>query len=154
MKAKAITQIFFLGSMLFLFATTAVAAPVFFEWGGEKIVKEMDLPNTPTFQRPDGTYVDVGYRYKQVAIFFIPIWNYDEKWCGYIGNDKTYLDMDRKDLSVLAEAASLKLPDEPVLPLWDSIGGKLLFLLILVLYFGYQWLDSSKKKENANNAQS
>jgi len=144
MKAKVVTQVFVLISLLFLFATPAVAAPVFFQWGGEKIVKEMDLPDTPTFQIPDGTYLDVGYRYKQISVFFIPIWNYDEKWCGYIGNDKQYLDLSRNELSILAEAASLKLPDEPSLPLWDSIGGKLLFLLILVLYFGYQWLGSTK----------
>lgn len=143
MKAKAIPVAFLLCSMLLFFTPSVNATPVVFEWGGEQIVKVMDLPNTPSFQRADGSYADVGVRYKQVAIFFVPVWNYDVKWCGYIGSDKEYLDLDKDDLSELAEAASLKLPDTPSLPLWDSIGGKLVFGLVLALYFGYQ----AKKEE-------
>jgi len=59
MKYEVLTQVFVLFSLLFLFGTPAVAVPVFVQWGGEKIVKEMDRPDTTTFQRPDRNYLDV-----------------------------------------------------------------------------------------------
>ena len=118
-------------------ATASVAAPVlsfFYEWGGEKIIKVMDLPNTETFKNEEGAYVDVGCIYKQISIVWIPLWNYDVRWCGYIGEGPNYLIMEEKNLSQLASQASLELPDGPSLPLWDSVGGKLLLVIAGVVY--------------------
>ncbi len=113
----------------------------------------MDLPDSSTFQRPDGKYIDVGYRYQQFTILFIPVWNYNEKWCGYIGSDKEYIDFDKGALSEFAGTAGLKLPDNPSLPLWDSVGGKLLFGLILTLLHSKKILSSADKKEVAVKSQ-
>ncbi len=153
MRAQAITRMLFGSAMLFLFTAPAYSAPVFYSWGGEKIIKIMDFPDSSDLQRLDGNYVDAGYRYQQVTIFFIPVWNYNEKWCGYIGNDNEYLDLDRQSLSELAEAAGLSLPESPSLPFWDSIGGKLLLGVILLMYFGYKGSGAEKKGEEIGQPQ-
>ncbi|HEX9737250.1 MAG TPA: hypothetical protein VGG06_35245 [Thermoanaerobaculia bacterium] len=128
-------------------ALPAHAAPVLFGWGGEKIAKVMDLPDTPDFRMDSGEYIDVGYRYKQLTIFFIPVWNYDEHWCGYIGRDNRYLSLDRSDLADLVATAGLQLSDSPSKPFWDAVGGKLLIGFILLAYFGLQIRGRSPQRE-------
>lgn len=118
--------------------TTARSAhagiPVFFSWGGEKVVKVGDFPDTEDFKTSDGKYLDPGYRYKQISIFFVPIWNYGRRWCGYVGDSRTYLDLSKDDLEVFANAAGLKLPATPSLPFWESYGGKLLFVVVFAFF--------------------
>src|SRR4051812_14379035 len=104
----------------------ANAVPIFFSWGGEKIIKIANFPNTAEFKSREGKHIDAGYRYKQISIFFmpacfIPAWNYDGQWCGYIGESDHYLDLSR---TVLTNLSSIKLSDSPSLPFWDSYGGK------------------------------
>ncbi len=154
MKVKTMVRKLIMCLILFLFSTPAFSLPVFYQWGGEKIIKIIDLPDSPAFQKTDGKYIDIGYRYQQLNIFFIPIWNYNEKWCGYIGSDKEYLDLDKKYLSELAETAGLKLPDSPSLPIWDYIGGKLLFGLVFALSYGKKIFGNSEKKEASVELQS
>jgi DNA-directed RNA polymerase subunit RPC12/RpoP len=129
-------------AILILLALPAHAAPVFFTWGGETIVKAVELPDTPDFQRPDGAYIDIGYRYQQVTFFFIPLWNYNEKLCGYIGSDSEYLDGDEAEISALAAEAQVQLPAGITLPFWDSVGGKLLVAAIVLLYIAVKRRDS------------
>lgn len=124
-------------TFLFLVFTSPAQAdgiPLLFGWGGEKIIKIMDFPDTPEFQRVEGHYIDAGVVYKQIDIFYIPIWNYDIRWCGYIGSDDNYLEIDYETLSAFAEAANLTLPRKPPLPLKDSVGGKLLLGFILLAF--------------------
>jgi len=109
----------------------ADAIPIFFSWGGEKIIKVANFPDTEGFKTLEGKHLDAGYRYKQISLFFIPVWNYDGKWCGYIGESDHYLDISKTDL---ADLASINLPDSPSLPFWDSYGGKLLLLGILLVF--------------------
>ncbi len=138
----AVVASFFL--LLFSVSPT-YAAPVIFGFGGEKIVKVADLPDLPEFT-DNGQHFDAGFRFKQLTIFFIPIWNYDEHWCGYIPSDPDhYLDLDYDDLAQLASAASVAIPDDPALPFWDQYGGKLLFLAIALLYGGYRLMMTSRR---------
>ena len=115
----------------------AAKVPVFFSWGGEQIIKVADFPDTEDFKALDGKYLDPGYRYKHISLFFVPIWNYSGQWCGYVGDSDHYLDLDKAELDVLAGAAGaagVKLPATPSLPFWDSYGGKLLLLAVFAFF--------------------
>lgn len=131
MSKKAI----FTFAIVLLFASSVSAIPLFFSWGGEKIVKVTDFPNNPDFQTETGEYIDAGYKYKQVTIFFIPVWSYGGEWVGYIGSDKQYWQIGYSDLKEAAESAGLELSNSKI-SFWDAIGGKILFIFLLVVYFG------------------
>ena len=136
---KSMLTIVFLG----LLSASVQAAPVILGWGGEEIIKVADFPNTEEFENGRGEYFDAGYVYKQVTIFFIPVWNYDGKWVGYVGEKNSYLQLKKAELDRLAAKANVRLPETPALPFWDSIGGKLVFGLILLLYLGWKFLSAS-----------
>src|SRR5215203_2222658 len=136
---KSILTIVVLG----LLSASAQAAPVIFGWGGQEIIKVADFPNTAEFEYARGEYIDAGYAYKQVTIFFIPVLNYDIKWVGYVGEKNGYLQLKKAELDRLAAKANVRLPETPALPVWDSIGGKLVFGLILLLYIGWKFLSAS-----------
>jgi len=136
---KSMLTIVFLG----LLSASVQAAPVILGWGGEEIIKVADFPNTEEFENGRGEYFDAGYVYKQVTIFFIPVWNYDGKWVGYVGEKNGYLQLKKAELDSMAAKANVRLPETPSLPFWDSIGGKLVFGLILLLYLGWKFLSAS-----------
>ena len=121
---------------LFAAVSSARAAkiPVFFSWGGEQIIKVADFPDTDTFKLRDGKYLDPGYRYKCFSLFFVPVWNYDGQWCGYVGDSRHYLNLDKAKLDVFANVAGVKLPAAPSLPFWDAYGGKLLLLAVVAFF--------------------
>ncbi len=123
--------------LFFLSITSLNATPAFiFSWGGEKVAKVADFPDNNNFKNIEGRYFDAGVRYKQVSILFIPLWNYEKKWCGYL-TDEYYIDLTKKDLDELASIAGVTLPDEAELSFWEKIGGKLVLLALLVLYIIY-----------------
>ncbi len=137
------------------FVSQVHAKFIFFGWGDEKIIQAMDLPNTDDFYigKDDlnemfkghgitfdsSTFIDLGYRMQQITIFFIPIWNYNGKWCGYIGSDSYYMMLGAEDFDEILPAYGLSIPDKPKLPFWDEYGGKLLLgaILALYIYFSY-----------------
>ncbi len=107
----------------------AKSAPVFFGWGGETVSKVADFPDTPAFQI-DGDYTDAGVIYKQIHVFFLPLWNYDIRWAGYI-DASTYIPFTHAELQALANRAGVELPAKPSPPFWESYGGKLVLLIVL-----------------------
>jgi hypothetical protein len=136
-SASVVLAVFLLASQ----PLPAEAARGLFQWGDEAIIKVADLPDTRDYQMEDGTYVDVGIIYKSVAILFCPVWNYDMRWAGYLGSDDTYLPMEEQELRDLAATAGVTLPETFELPLWDTIGGKLVIgggLLALILFQLYK----------------
>jgi len=135
-----------------LWVTTQSAHAFFYEWDGEKIIKVMDLPNTDDFRDNDGNYVDVGVKYKQFKILFIPLWNYDKRFCGYIGQDDFYLDLAKKEIEELAADADLELPAHPQLPLWDAVGGKLVLALLIGSWILLRSSSETKEKQQLNAA--
>ncbi|WP_204153576.1 hypothetical protein [Leptolyngbya sp. CCY15150] len=137
MKIKHVC-LFFCAVTLSILATSTPAyarrrAPVIISWGGERIIKVADFPDTDIFRTTDGRYIDPGYRYKQIKLFFIPVWNYGGQWCGYIGTTEQYLDIDKAQLDVFAGFGGIQLPDTPSLPSWDAYGGKLVFLSFFII---------------------
>ena len=132
-------------AIVFLAALSASveAAPVLFGWGDEEIIKVADFPDTEDFEYSHGEYIDAGFVYKQVTVFFIPVWNYNGKWVGYLEKNENNLKLKKSELDQLAEKANVKLPESPTLPFWHSIGGKIVFGLILLLYIGWKFLPDS-----------
>lgn len=127
----------------------------FFSFGGEAMAKVQDFPDTEMFQAEDGVYVDAGCIYKQVSILFIPVWNYDIRWCGYTGEEDSYIIMTKEELDVLAKEADITLPDSPSLSFWHSFGGKLLFLVVIGGFIAYGILspDEEEEEEEAPKAE-
>ena len=61
----------------------------------ETSVKVHDLPDEfPFLVGAEQVPMDVGYCYKQLQILFVPVWNYNEHYCGYI-DDKRYSDISK-----------------------------------------------------------
>jgi len=121
----------------------------FFSFGGEAMSKVQDFPDTESFQLEDGTYVDAGCIYKQVTILFIPIWNYDIQWCGYTGDGDSYLPMTKEQLDELAKEADITLAETPSLSFWHSMGGKLVFLVVIGGLIAYGILSPDDEEEEA-----
>lgn len=127
-------------------SATSVQAkiPIFFSWGGESIEKVEEFPDNESFMSADNHFFDAGIRYKQVSIFFIPIWNYDIEWCGYI-NDQMYLDFSKEELDSFASSANIKIPNEFQLSFWTEYGGKLLFALLVGGYLFISYVGSKQE---------
>ena len=121
--------------LVFAFSSSLYSAPVFFSTGGEKLIKVRDFPDTPAFRTRSGKFVDAGYLYKQVTVFFVPVWNYEGRWVGYTGSDTRYLRISEKKLKAAAKKAGITLPDSPTLPFWDAVGGKLVIAGLALLIF-------------------
>ncbi|HNY31898.1 MAG TPA: hypothetical protein PKO15_13510 [Fibrobacteria bacterium] len=112
--------------------------PIIWSSGSEKIVKVADFPDTGVFQGNGGELLDPGYKFKQVQLFFLPVWNYGGEWCAYVGKDDTYMEMSKATLDSIAKTVNVTLPESPSLGFWNSIGGKL--VLGLALAAGAAWL--------------
>jgi len=139
---------FFSLLLIGLYAIPAYSMPVVYSWDSEKIIKVIDFPDIAAYQTQEGKYVDAGYLYKQVSLFFVPLWNYDGRWVGYIGDDGKYIQLNRQELSELAEEVNLKLPNKPTLPFWDSIGGKIIAIIfIIILLIGFMQERTEKSEE-------
>ena len=75
-KLTGVALITFILIILNAYPANAGKGFIVFGWE-EKIVKVKDLPNTVEYQNgTDGDFIDVGYKFKQINLFFIPVWNY------------------------------------------------------------------------------
>jgi hypothetical protein len=127
---------------LTLLPTKASAAPLFFSWGGDTIVKFATFPEGIPFTNVQNKHFDAGICYRQVAIFFIPVWNYDVRWCGYVSAGE-YIDMTRAEFEERATAAGVTLPSDPPIGAWDAYIGKIVFALLVG---GYVLFRMRRKK--------
>jgi len=124
--------------LMFCFAQPVLAAGIPVVWGTpEKIAKVADFPNTDAFKLDDGSYLDAGVKYKVFELFWVPLYDYDHIWAGYIGTDDSYMSVSHDKLMQLAQSAGVTLPDQPVIPFWDAWGGKFVaagLVLAFILY--------------------
>ncbi len=109
--------------------------PIPFSSGSEYITIVDELPDVEQFSTDEG-FVDIGYKYKQFWILWIPIWNYDGQYCLTTAEKDVYYEIPMDVLEEHAKEHEIKLPSNPI-PFWDKIGGKVLWLIIIVggLYF-------------------
>lgn len=118
-------------------AAPAHAKPVIYGTE-EKVIKVADLPNDERFALNPVQYLDVGYCYKQLQIFYLPVWNWNEKYCGYV-NDSTYTDTTREEFLEVAKATGLDTAwddGKPKISVWERIGGKAALGGIVLLLLG------------------
>jgi hypothetical protein len=119
----------------------------FFSWNGEKIIKVAELPEF--YKNKEGKHVDIGYRYQQFKICFIPIWNYNESWCGYIeGDTDYYINWSKSKVSDIAKKNNITLPVNSPIDFYDNYGGKLLFAAIIIVLVFYEILKNQRKEIN------
>lgn len=137
---------------LMSFYNAEAKMPVFFSWGGENTSKVADFPDDETFKVEEGSYVDAGCIYKQITIFFIPVWNYDLRWCGYVEGSESYIPLTKTELDEYAAIGEVTLPDAPSISFWNSIGGKLVFLLIIGAFVAYAILSPDEEEEEAKDS--
>ena len=150
LKKSLIKCSLFLVALLSISTSAFAGPPVFFSWGGETIEKIADFPRTSEFQNGKN-HIDPGIRYKQIEIFFLPIYQYDFKYCGVIeGQKDSYLDLSKNDLDDLAKDAHINIPNTIDLGFWKEWGGRIILVLISIIYFGYahfsKKLESESKK--------
>lgn len=139
---KLITPIF---ALLLLFPCHVFAGAGFFSYGGESIVQLADLPDTEEYQTPDGEYADIGYIYKSVSVFYVPIWNYDGRLVMMLSGQDSYIDIGADQIEMFALQAGVTLPPAPYLDFWQRIGGKLTFIVGVIL-FGLKLRNKSLKQ--------
>ena len=90
----------------------------------DALVRAVDLPDTPEFQREDGKYVDLGYRHQ--------VWG-EGQWIGYIDSD-TYLKLSAEQVAMLLLVAGIdQLPPVPAVP----VSIRLVQGLFIVGIFGF-----------------
>lgn len=130
MKKLALTTFFAAA----LFSAPAYAAkPLFFGYG-DHIKKVAELPNINELHTNKG-YLDVGYCYSQLSIVFIPVWNWNERYCGYVSSD-TYTDASKEDLLEISKVlnADTSWDDgKSKLSMWERVWGKVVFGVVLLL---------------------
>ena len=129
--------------MIFLsvFGSTAFAksAPVLFSWGGDSFYKVADLPDTYQYQF-NSDYVDIGVKYSEIQIFFLPVWQYDMKYVAVIPNNSdSYYDLSNEEVMELAKSASISIPpiSQVKLDFWTAWGGKMVLALLIALFVLY-----------------
>lgn len=115
----------------------------------EKVIKLAELPNVDELAvdtTPAGyqaivaakSFLDVGYCYKQLQVVFLPVWNWDERYCGYV-NDNTYADVSLEELRTFAKALSADTAwddGKAKISLWERVGGKAALVGIIGLLLG------------------
>jgi hypothetical protein len=141
---------FFAFLAAFILVAQGASAFVEFSWGGEKITLIADLPDTDYFKIDDKA-VDIGIIYKQFKLVFIPVINYDKRWCLF--SEGSYWKSDKAAIDKIAAEAGITLPSAMKLPFWDAWGGKLILLGILaaiVLYAVFDILRQKSKDEKIN----
>lgn len=136
---------------LFLFAIVDVKAgglPIIYS-NGETFENILDLPDSEEFQFEYSErlyYGDLGIKYEQFCLFWLPLFNYGEKryvlFCER-KDDYVYVELSDDDISFLQEIyGNSVIPSTPQLSFWNEWGGKLVGLLVIVLILFYFRLKS------------
>lgn len=123
----------------------------------EKLEEVQDLPNDESLLEA-GTYLNLGYLYKEYGAVFVPVWNTSGTYV-LINEDKTlYYEITEAQLEELKKTYNLELKPHP-LSFWKKIGGKLVFLVVIALIlYGKFGKDSDEEpattpeNNNENNA--
>jgi hypothetical protein len=136
----------FLLAFLFLMVLGHDVHAQFLGWGGEKIVKIADLPDTPEYAI-DGNFADAGIIYKKFTFCFVPLFNYNKRWCLFSGTK--YIAMEKNELDKITAIAGITLPGKMKIPFFDAWGGKIIGIIILGIFILYMYIkaDLAKQKE-------
>jgi hypothetical protein len=145
-------KIIFVALLGFMLSANAKAGgiPVPYCSKCEYITIVADLPDSSEFYSEEYKgYMDIGYKYSQFWLVWLPIWNSDGEYVLTIKGQDVYFDITSAKLKRLAKTYNIDLSDNPI-PLWDKIGGKAVIGLIIVfaiLYYFFKDKVKSKKEE-------
>lgn len=141
---KFILSLALSGALVFAAATETYARGVIFYSTGEKLEITRDLPEDFTFE--DGTHMNLGVKYNQFSIFWIPVWNYGETTWAYVNDARdTYSDeVTPEELEMFKTEYGIDVPEKPVIGFWNRIGGKLVWLAVILALFGGTWYTKAK----------
>ncbi len=128
-------------------ASAKVRIPVCFPC--EYIETTLDLPSETDFLGENKDPLNVGYRYNQINILWIPIWNYEGEYCLINETEDTYYDLTEEEKTYLTENYEAGFEGSP-LSLWNKIGGKAIFAIIL-LFIIWGYLPSKNDKEEEDS---
>jgi hypothetical protein len=142
---KKVIFTFSLFFALFFAANTAKAGIPIIYSSGEKIDVAKELPDDALI---DGQHVNLGVMYEQFAIFWIPIWNYGEtKFVLVNNNNDLYYDLTEEDIEILKTEFNVDVPKKPTIDFWNKIGGKLVWVAIILIGGGI-WLAVRKSNDD------
>lgn len=143
-------KIIVLALLSFVFyANTMAKVPIVYCSDCEYITVVADLPDSAQFYSEEYKgYMDIGYKYKQFWVLWLPLWNTTGEYCLTIKDQDIYFEYTKEEIEELAKSYNIKLPSNPI-PLWDKIGGKALIILLLALAVWYfKFYDKPKKEES------
>ncbi len=114
----------------------------------EYLETTLDLPAETEFIGESNDPLNVGYRFEQINIIWIPIWNYEGEYCLVNDAEDMYYDLTEDEKAYLTETHQASFEGSP-LSLWDKMGGKAIILIILALIL-WGAIPSKKNKEEEN----
>jgi len=97
-----------------------------------------DLPDTEMYQLESGEFLDLGFKYKQFWLVWVPFWNYEGEYCLVNpADDETFYEITPEELESIAAENSITLSENPI-SFWNKIGGKIVGALLLgLVIWGY-----------------
>jgi hypothetical protein len=140
---------------LVFYANTMAKGAIVYCSDCEYITVVGDLPDSAQFYSEEYKgYMDIGYKYSQVWVFWVPLWNKTGEYCLTIKGQDVYFEYTKEEIEELAKMYNIKLPENPI-PFWDKIGGKLLIILLLAAAVWYfKFYDKPKKEETESETAS
>jgi hypothetical protein len=137
---KVILTCAILGALVFT-ARPVSAKGIIFYSNGEKIELFKELPSEAVI---NGTHVNLGVKYEQFSIFWVPMWNYGETKYVLI-NDKedSYWELDTETVEKLRTDFNVDVPQNPTIGFWNRIGGKIIWGIVIFAAIA-GWLSSRK----------
>ncbi len=140
--------LFALLSFTFFINSMAGGIPVPYCSKCEYITIVADLPDSSEFYSEEYKgYMDIGYKYSQFWLVWLPLWNSDGEYVLTIKGQDVYFDITPAKVKRLAATYNLTLPDNPI-PLWDKIGGKAVIGLVIVIIILLNFVKGKKKDKN------
>ncbi len=143
-----------MGKLLFIVLVFSLIIPekadaFIWSWGGEKLIKVEDLPDTDYWVSEDAsyTYLDAYVIYKQAWILWIPILNWDARYVlsSGSGGDLFY---EFADTSDKAQIVSRHGPPAGAIPFWDKVGGKMAWVAIAAIFGFIKLAGGDKNNQN------
>lgn len=117
---------------LFASSQSAQAKGLVIYGTADKMDKVAELPDSEDYQTTEGQNFDMGVKYSIFHIFWIPLWVTQEAQpCGYIDGDN-YVELTQEDVDAIAQINEIDMSGKVKASFWNSIGGKLIFGLILL----------------------
>ncbi|MCW3465977.1 hypothetical protein [Chitinophaga nivalis] len=107
-----------------------------------------ELPTGAEIQKLAGQKVNLSYINDEYGFFWIPVWNANGRYVLSDISNNTFLEIDEQAARLLKEKHdfSIETAGNP-LSFWKKIGGKLVFLSIILLLIWGNVSSKNKKKE-------